>query len=381
VRIVWLSPRWPFPPDDGAKVASAALLEALAASGAEVSLAAFRRGGTVGATPPEIRAVAVRDLPAESRLARGARALGSLFADLPLTVAPFAREAFSWTELRTAGEPDALVVDGAHAFAALPGPSPWPLVYRAHNRETSLWEQAADRAPVPLKPYYRMQAAKMRRFEGALVSTARAVAAISEEDAAAFRTACPGARVDCVPVGFRFAPPPPPPTGELTLAWVGRMDWPPNRDGLDWFLRAVWPTVHARRPRVRLLLAGSGDASWLPRDGEGVEILGRVDDPAGVYARAHAAIAPIRFGGGTKIKVIEAARFGRTVFATPNAFRGSALPESAMPVVSDDAQAWIEAIVASAPADLARRGTAVYDGAKRVFDAGEAARRFTGLFR
>src|SRR5207245_2373087 len=100
----------------------------------------------------------------------------------------------------------------------------WPILYRAHNVEASLWEQAAQRASFPKTLYFSLQAARMRRLEARISGESRVVAAISDEDARDFSARYPGARAVCVPVGFRFSPPPAPPGGPLTLGWLGRLD-------------------------------------------------------------------------------------------------------------------------------------------------------------
>jgi glycosyltransferase involved in cell wall biosynthesis len=93
-----------------------------------------------------------------------------------------------------------------------------------------------------------------------------------------------------------------------TLLFVGSLDYGPNRDGLSWFLDAVWPRLASARPGLRLLVAGPGARGLRPRPG--LELLGPVATVTPLYEAASLALAPIRSGSGTRVKLIEAAAHG-----------------------------------------------------------------------
>jgi len=114
---------------------------------------------------------------------------------------------------------------------------------------------------------------------------------------------------------------------EPTILFVGGLTHGPNREGLDRFLDRVWPHVHDAEPQVKLRVAGR-----LPDDGgtwetrwrqvANVEILGHVEDLGAEYERALFTIAPISWGGGTKVKVLESLGRGKTCVLTPHAAYG-----------------------------------------------------------
>jgi glycosyltransferase involved in cell wall biosynthesis len=156
------------------------------------------------------------------------------------------------------------------------------------------------------------------------------------------------------------------------------MDWPPNREGLSWFLERVWPEVRKRRPEARLKVAGSGEAGWLSAH-EGFDWLGRITCVEELYRDAHAVIAPVHFGGGTKIKVVEAFSHGRPVFATLGARLGSGLSGENFALLSDDPAAWISAMVGADKGSLAKRGVAAFHEAEGIFGAEQAGRTFISL--
>ena len=104
------------------------------------------------------------------------------------------------------------------------------------------------------------QGKAVERFEAELCARAEVVFTVSDADAARFRGLTPNAAVETLPIGLDPKPASASPAEGDQLLFVGRLDWPPNRDGLVWFLKRVWPNV--TRPFV-LNIVGSGDGSWL----------------------------------------------------------------------------------------------------------------------
>ncbi|MBV9078270.1 MAG: glycosyltransferase [Methylobacteriaceae bacterium] len=135
-----------------------------------------------------------------------------------------------------------------------------------------------------------------------------------------------------------------PETGDQRrLLFVGGFTHGPNADGVVWFAREVLPRILDREPTMRLVVVGSNapdDVLALANDS--VEVLGRLSDEALAeeYRRAAVAVAPLRFGGGVKGKVIEAFAKGVPVVSTSIGMQG--VPDA------DDV-----AFVADKPADFA----------------------------
>ncbi|WP_372922938.1 glycosyltransferase [Roseovarius sp.] len=133
-----------------------------------------------------------------------------------------------------------------------------------------------------------------------------------------------------VPYWSALDVPAPPSSAPPVTLFVGVYGHQPNREGMAWMLREVWPTVVKQRPDARLRIVGKGN--WMDmREAHsslpGVEYIGEVDNVSPEYEAARLCICPVREGGGSKIKVIEAAAFGRPVVASPHALRGFAWPE------------------------------------------------------
>lgn len=106
---------------------------------------------------------------------------------------------------------------------------------------------------------------------------------------------------------------------------IALFDHPPNRQGFDWFIRQVWPQVHARHPEARLRLVGRLSCARTRTAWQavaGVELAGRLDALRPAYADCTFTIAPLFSGGGTNIKVIESLAHGRACVLTPHAAKG-----------------------------------------------------------
>jgi glycosyltransferase involved in cell wall biosynthesis len=145
-----------------------------------------------------------------------------------------------------------------------------------------------------------------------------------------------------VPNGYD-APPALPPRrhhAAAVLAFVGGMDYPPNADAAEFAAREVLPLVRVTRPDAELWLIGhvpSGSpVSRLARL-PGVRMRGHVDDISVELAEVDVAVAPIRFGGGTRIKILEAFAHRVPVVATTVGCEGLAVADGSTLLVADDA--------------------------------------------
>lgn len=107
--------------------------------------------------------------------------------------------------------------------------------------------------------------------------------------------------------------------GRGDILFVGNMGYLPNIDAATWFAGQIWPRLRDVLPRpLRFVIAGHGaprELIGLARR-RGIVVLGAFDTSAALYRRAALAIVPIRAGGGTRIKLLEAAKYGVPVVAT-----------------------------------------------------------------
>lgn len=217
-------------------------------------------------------------------------------------------------------------------------------VLGSHNVESALIRSYGEaRGPWRGGPY-RLEAAALRRLEARAVSEADVVTVISQTD----RKRLPGhpRRVLVCPNGWTSQPVLPAAEAPV-VAFVALLGWTPNVDAAVYLTREVWPLVRSAVAGAHLLLVGRDPApSVRALAAPDVEVTGTVADVRPHLARARVAVAPLRAGSGSRLKVLEALDAGRPVVGTSKGLEG------------------LE--------DLVGRGAVVADGAAAL--AGEIAR-------
>jgi glycosyltransferase involved in cell wall biosynthesis len=211
-----------------------------------------------------------------------------------------------------------------HRFrTAPPGAPPPRIVLDEHNVEYDVNRQIAGRddASAVRRLYAAVNWRKMRREEEDAWGRVDALTVTSPHDAGRVRAVHPGARVAVVPNAVdveRCAPRPgDPPPDPNTLLFFGALDYFPNSDALAFFLDQVWPRVLATHPSTRLRILGRRPPpSLVARRAPGVEIGGFVEDLRPSIAAAGAVIVPLRMGGGTRLKILEAMAMARPIVST-----------------------------------------------------------------
>ena len=107
---------------------------------------------------------------------------------------------------------------------------------------------------------------------------------------------------------------------ENTLLFVGTLNYPPNVDGLKWFVASAYKEFRKRYPDAKLLVVGripSQEVRELCEVTGGIELHADVSDIRDYYRRCGTVVVPLLAGGGTRIKILEASLAGRPVLSTP----------------------------------------------------------------
>jgi glycosyltransferase involved in cell wall biosynthesis len=216
---------------------------------------------------------------------------------------------------------DAMVVEFGQMTVNLTGlPRSVPCVIDEHNVEYDLQRRSASSSLNPLRrTFLEANWRKLRREEVAVWRTFEGVSVTSPRDLAIVKAHAPQARCVLAPNGVdldEFTPPPGPPEPD-TVIFVGAHNYFPNADGLRFLLAEIWPLVLLARPSARLRVVGpSPPADIVALQPPNVVFEGYVTDIITEVGRAAVAIAPLRVGGGTRLKIVEAMALARPVVAT-----------------------------------------------------------------
>jgi glycosyltransferase involved in cell wall biosynthesis len=142
-----------------------------------------------------------------------------------------------------------------------------------------------------------------------------------------------------------FASNPAPAGDRKDLVFMGKMDYHANIDAALYFVRKIWPRVSARRPDLRFVIVGANPPSQiLALREQGITVTGTVDDVRPFYRSALAAIVPLRVGGGTRLKVLEAMAAGTPVISTTLGAEGLASTPGKDILIADTAEEITEAV-------------------------------------
>ena len=258
-----------------------------------------------------------------------------------------------------------------------------------HNVDSRIWERLGDAGggSAPARLFARVQAPRVRAFERDALRRAGGASCVSALDAETLAAigGAPTAPL-VVPNGVdlaRYAVRREAPSSELVV-FVGDLTWAPNVDGIRWFRRRVWPAVKRLRPGARAEVLGRGGGR-LGLDAEDFALLGAGGDTRPLWGRAGVAVVPLFAGGGTRLKILEAAASGVPVVSTRVGAEGLSFEAEREILLRDDPEQFASAVAAllARPEAAARQAAAARARVERSYDwkrigaafAGELARR------
>jgi sugar transferase (PEP-CTERM/EpsH1 system associated) len=170
----------------------------------------------------------------------------------------------------------------------------------------------ADTSAWWLAPLLRLEARRISRYEQRAQAWFDHQVIISEQDRDLL--GFPGAElVEVIANGVdtEFFAPTDPPADMCDISFVGNMGYPPNVDAAETLVTKILPLVREHRPGASVLLAGARPARSVQRlAGDGVEVSGWVDDIRSGYARGRIMVAPLAIGAGQQNKILEAMSMG-----------------------------------------------------------------------
>lgn len=384
MKILFLATWYPEPADNGSKIRTFHMLRYLATRH-EVTLAAFSFGTArpqSGVLPEVCRAIHVVELdPFATNQAPGWQRFTAAQPTFTRAV-PAMMELVKGLYAETQFD---LVIASTVVMAvyALEAPADVVKVIEEHNSHTA-WAREGVLAERSMwkRLHRRATALKMARYEAAAYSRFDLVAMVSERDAAVTRSLLPRGRppvavvsngVDCEHCRFVSVPRTP-----GMLIYNGGLSYGPNLDAMRHFLRTIYPRIRRAAPEVTLTITGSlhgVDLSELPLD-DSVQLTGFVEDIRVPVGQAALCVVPLRRGGGSRLKVLEAMALGTPVVATSKGVEGLAVTADEHVLVRDDDAGFAAAVITllqddQQRAELATRARALvesrYDWATGIY--------------
>jgi len=357
MKILWVKTGKLVPVDTGGKIRSYNILRKLAGRH-EVTFLSYYGGRRDEAYEREI----CEHLPGTKVIytaTRDATALGRnllYLRRLPLG-APFGVTKFLSRETQrllsqwlNEGRFDVAVCDFLGSTLNFPRKIATPVALFQHNVESILWRRHAEHEANPIKRIaFKLEAAKMLRYECAAVARFDHVIAVSEYDRQQMKTMTDPSRISVVPTGVdlrQYQAAAGESATEPVVIFLGSMDWEANVDGVTYFCREIWPRVKRAAPEARFRVVGRNPDQRVKQLASGdIEVTGRVESVIEHLREAAVFVVPLRIGGGTRLKIYEAMAMRKAVVSTTIGAEGLDVNHGRDILLADDPQTFADYVI------------------------------------
>jgi len=242
-----------------------------------------------------------------------------------------------------------------------------PRIVDTHNIDSVTFARYVRSLPPGVRrAYAAVTVRRLATLESATFRSATGVWVCSDVERELAQRTAPSTRVWTVPNGVDttyFAPREGAATESSRLLFFGRLDYFPNVDGMDWFAREILPRIDAKRPGTGVDVVGAAATREL-RDlvarTPSLRLTGRAPDLRAAIADACVVVVPLRAGGGTRLKILEALSMAKPVVSTSVGAEGLDVEDGEHLVLADAPQAFADAVLSllADPVRAARMGAA-----------------------
>jgi glycosyltransferase involved in cell wall biosynthesis len=195
------------------------------------------------------------------------------------------------------------------------------LVYRAHNIEHQIWEMLAQQKSDPFKKFYlKLMAKRIKKYEIQQLNKFNAITVFTEQDRSTILYYGTSIPVQIVPMGIELEHYHPDfsKTEFPSLFFLGSLDWMPNREGIEWFLKTFHNDLANDELRVKFYVAGND----IPEEFDDYDVMGKifiqgeVDDGLEFVNSKSIMIVPLLSGGGMRVKIVEGMAMQKCIIST-----------------------------------------------------------------
>lgn len=373
MKILFLSPTFPFPLTDGGRIRVFNLLKQVSQK-CEVTLLALETLPTDVESIVHLERFGIQvhlvrhggELPPVSL----GTILRAFLKRVPITVARYNVPAYrqKFKELVATETFDLVHYEMFHV-AQFHTETDLPSLLSQQNVDSAIWRRLCQETANPLrKCLYWTQQRAFERYERLINPKFDIVTCASEIDKQAFQRTSAESRFEIIPNGVDIEDyqPDSTPVGETSgldaieqtspsrlnahephLIYIGSMDWYPNEDAVTFFADEVLPRIHEKLPNVQFSAVGGNPSPRVQKLAENPQILvtGRVPEIKPYFARATVFVVPLRIGSGTRLKILEALAMGKAVVSTTVGAEGLDLGIGEEILIADEPKAFAEAVL------------------------------------
>jgi sugar transferase (PEP-CTERM/EpsH1 system associated) len=323
MNILFLAPRLPLPADTGGKIRTLNILKQLAKDNHICLLCfSFEESDHFYAQTLKESGIEVQLVPM-SPISLFEKVTGVIFNKLPFSISKYHTKQMGEQIYKLLAKQcfDAIHIDHLHMAVYKDCFKNIPCFLDEHNVEYKILERCAlVEKSWPKRMLYNNQSKKMKRFELQKIKEFNGVFACSIEDQWLLKVS-DKTPIHVIPNGVdtEFFNLQQNLAKEDALVFTGSMDWLPNDDAITYFCKEILPIVWQKYSAIKLYVVGKNPSKLvkeLAENDKRVEVTGRVDDVRPFVARSKVFIVPLRIGGGTRLKILEAMAMGKAIVST-----------------------------------------------------------------
>jgi glycosyltransferase involved in cell wall biosynthesis len=337
MRVLQLTKKVPFPSKDGESMAIRSLASSLVSNGVSVDLLSLntnkhRFSGAFNEIDSTLyNSINMVEINTDFH---PISFLANLLSDIPYQISRFVKKncKVKLISLLSQNKYDFILLETVYLTPYIPvikSYSSAKILLRTHNMEYEIWDRLYKGADWGVsKLLYKWLAYQMFRYESFRLYSVDYLIAISMREFLMFKALYPSLNGIVVPI-TRDAPKESyqkilkSNTQNISLFFIGSLDWKPNQEGLLWFLSKVWPLCHAKFPHLSFHVAGRNMPDKIKQMTlDGVIMIGEVNDAASFVNQHDIAIVPLLSGSGMRAKIIEAMALGKVVITTTIGLEG-----------------------------------------------------------
>jgi polysaccharide biosynthesis protein PslH len=261
------------------------------------------------------------------------------------------------------------------------------IVMRAHNVEFEIWERIYRNSGGWKRWYLYLQLKRLRKYELSLYASFDMWLCISDRDLDKMKAL--GLKVMAQTIQVPVTAPLTSASREwipkdLVLGFIGSLDWMPNKEGLEWFLKEVWPSIPHHKIHCKLKIAGRNtpQAFFKMRE-KNVEVLGEVESSQSFFDSIDVLVVPLFSGSGIRIKIIEAMASGLLVLTTPVGVEGIPAKHQQTILLANTAEEFVQNLqwIQEHPQRVVEMGSKAKALVHEHFDAGHISKKLISHYR
>lgn len=232
------------------------------------------------------------------------------------------------------------------------------IIFDAHNATWTIWERMRENAPSFLKPVYRIEENRIKQYEGMLVAAFDHTMVVIDPDRDALlegvepdKRSALARRISSIPIAIDAQKLQPiwRKPGSHNIMTLGTLSYPPNADGIRWFMREVFPLIQQQVPDVTLTVVGKNppaDFQQMAAQSQGmIEVTGFVPELQPYMEAAAILVVPVRAGSGMRVRLLEAFALAMPTVTTTIGLEGIVAEDGKEIILADDPQSFADASV------------------------------------